>query len=88
MKPCTDNELGGTGHEENSDSRSISIDNHGGFREENLEHQAINAHTIADHISSHVERHSQNPPVWIRDYDSREGFSNEDHQGNLLYLLM
>jgi hypothetical protein len=24
--------LGGTGHEENSDSRSVSIDNHGGFQ--------------------------------------------------------
>ena len=52
-----------------------------------MEHQAINAHTITDHISSPVERHSRHPPVWIRDYDNREGFFNEDHQDNFALFV-
>ncbi|KAA8538687.1 hypothetical protein F0562_028332 [Nyssa sinensis] len=40
-----DNNSSGTGHEEGSGS--ISADNHGGFHEENLEHQTAEGHTTA-----------------------------------------
>jgi hypothetical protein len=82
--------LGGTGHTEDHTSGSTNIDHHVGFPEGDLEqHQTINAHTTAetDHLPSSVERRSRQPPIWLRDYDSGEGFSDEDHQGNFALFV-
>jgi len=84
------NNLGGTGHAEDHTSGSTNIDHHVGIPEGDLEHhQTINAHTTAetDHLPISVERRSRQPPVWLCDYDSGEGFSNEDHQGNFALFI-
>jgi hypothetical protein len=84
------NSLGGTGHVENHTSGSTNIDHHVGIPEGDLEqHQTINAHTTAEtnHLSSFIERHSRQPPIWLRDYNNGEGFSDEDHQSNFALFI-
>jgi len=76
----------GTGHI----NGIANIDNHVGSLEGELEqHQTISAHTIAkvDHVPSPVERRSRQPPPWLQDYDSGEGFSDEDHQGSFALFV-
>jgi hypothetical protein len=82
--------LGGTGHAEDYTSGSTNIDHYVCFPEGDLEqHQTINAHTTAEtyHLPSSVERRSRKPLVWLRDYDSGEGFYDEDHQGNFALFI-
>jgi hypothetical protein len=84
------NSLGGTGYAEDHTSGSTNIDHHVGIPEGDLEqHQTINAHTTAetDHLPSSIERRSRQPPVWLRDYNSGEGFSDEDHQSNFALFI-
>ena len=78
-----DNNSSGTGHEE--DSGSISSENR--FHEENVEHQTVEEHTTVDLISSPTDRRSRHPPIWMRDYDSSEGLSDDDHQGNFALFV-
>ena len=78
-----DNNSGGTSHEE--DSGSISADNR--FHEENVEHQTIEEHTTVELISSLADRRSRHPPIWMRDYDSGKGLSDDDHQGNFALFV-
>jgi len=76
----------GTGHI----NGIANIDHHVGSPEGELEqHQTISAHTIAevDHVPSPVERHSRQPPPWLQDYNSGEGFSDEDYQGSFALFV-
>ena len=47
-----------------------------------MEHETVEEHTTVDLISSPADRRSRHPPIWMRDYDSGEGLSDDDHQGN------
>lgn len=93
---AVDNNSGGTGHEEGSGSvsggtgheegsESVSVDNR--FHEENVEYQTVEEHTSADLISSPAGRRSRHPPIWMCDYDSGEGLSDDNHQGNFALFV-
>ena len=73
-----------------STSGSTNVDHHVGSPEGDLEqHQTINAHTTVeiDNVPSPAVRRSRQPPSWLQDYDSGEGFSDEDHQGDFALFV-
>ena len=51
-----------------------------------VELQAAIEHTTVDPILQCGGNGPQHPPIWMRDYDNGEVFSDDNHQGNFLYI--
>ena len=52
-----------------------------------MEHQTVEEHRTVELISSPADRRSRHPPIWMRDYDSGKGLSDDDHQGNFALFV-
>jgi len=90
-----DNNSGETAHEEdngffdtadNHDAFHDAADNHDESHQGNLERPVAEDHMTADSVSQRGGNRPRQPPIWMRDYDSRDAYS-DDNQGNFALFV-
>jgi hypothetical protein len=90
-----DNNSGETAHEEdngffdtadNHDAFHDAADNHDESHQGNLERPVAEEQTTADFVSQRGGNRPRQPPIWMRDYDSGDAYS-DDNQGNFALFI-